>query len=78
MGQSPKVLTNPKKSAIIEELEKRYQKDSFALRCYNYQNKSYLNEIYFKLDLEFKLMTDAKIKDTCGDEISINKLDRAD
>jgi len=67
-----------KKSAIIEELEKRYQKDSFALRCYNYQNKSYLNEIYFKLDLEFKLMTEAKIKDTCGDEISINKLDRAD
>ena len=67
-----------KKTVILEELEKKYQKDSFKLRCHNYNNKSYLEEIFFKLDMHFDLMSNKTVSDTCGEDIWINKLDRDD
>ena len=59
---------------ILNELEKKYPKNTFVLRCYRANKKLYLNEIHFKLNKSnFNLIEDAKLTDTCTtDEIWIN------
>ena len=65
------------KSKIYEEIEKLYGQNTFKLRCYYYNNKYYLEEIHFKLDLNFELTNDANILDTCVDDsVWIIKLKR--
>ena len=58
-----------RKEEILKELEKTYKKDTFALRCNKINNKMYLSEIHFKIGLDFKLITDAKVLDTCKEEL---------
>ena len=65
-----------KKNQIIEEIEKKYPKNSFVLNCHNFNNKSYLDEIYFKLDMEFEITSNGTLSHYCGEDIWINKLDR--
>ena len=62
------------KTYILNELEKKYPKNTFVLRCYRANKKLYLNEIHFKLNKSnFNLIEDAKLTDTCTtDEIWIN------
>ena len=65
------------KYEIYKELEKLYGQNTFKLRCYIYNNKYYLDEIHFKLDLDFNLTKNANILDTCIDDlIWINKLEK--
>ena len=62
------------KTYILNDLEKKYPKNTFVLRCYRANKKLYLNEIHFKLNKSnFNLIEDAKLTDTCTtDEIWIN------
>ena len=57
------------KTDILNELEKKYPKNSFVLRCYTEKKEIYLNEIHFKLNKSnFNLIEDAKLTDTCRTE----------
>ena len=63
-----------KKADLLTMIEKLYPKNSFILRCKEYfKDKLYLEELHFKLDKNFELITDANLTDTCyNDEIWIN------
>ena len=62
------------KNKIKNELDNNIGKNSYALRCKYYNGKYYLDEIYFKLDLEFNITTEANFSDSCEniDSIWIN------
>ena len=53
------------KSDLISELSKTYPKDSFAFNCRNINGKIYLEEVYFKLDFDFKITSDGYLDDPC-------------
>ena len=63
-----------KKKDLLIMIEKLYPKNSFTLRCKEFQkDKLYLEEIQFKLDKNFEFITDANLTDSCyKDEIWFN------
>ena len=61
------------KSVLIKNLEERYLHNSFVFTCFTFNNRLYLNEIYFKLNKNFGLMDGANLIDSCnGEEIWLN------
>ena len=65
------------KTYLIEKLiQLDFPNSSFILFCRKIANEFYLEEIKFKLDLNFKLITDINSKETCPEEFMLEILDR--
>ena len=61
------------KSELENELNKKFGENTYVLRCKEYNNKIYLDEIHFKLDLNFQFIAQAILYDTCNvDSFFIN------
>ena len=54
-----------KKNELIEKIEKKCKKNSFGLKCFNFKDKIYLEEIYFKFDQTFNLIDNITSNDDC-------------
>ena len=52
-------------SEFLEKLKTAMGGDFFAIKCKSVNGKQYLNEIRFKLDLDFKLTTEGKEGGSC-------------
>ena len=57
------------KDHILNKLEERYGKGTYAITCIKFENKYYLSEVRLKLDLNFELTTLGKTIDNCPEEI---------
>ena len=64
------------KTYLIQKLhESNYTDSSYFLTCSKIKNEFYLEEIRFKLDLDFNFITDGKSNDNCPEEFMIEILD---
>ena len=57
------------KTYIYDKLKERYGKGSYAMTCFQYENKYWLNEIKLKLDMDFRNDSKGVTSDNCPEEI---------
>jgi ribonuclease I len=60
---------------LFSKLREKYKDDSFFLFCQNYDDKTYLEELKFKLDMNFELTSEGKVNDNCPEEFYLEIID---
>jgi ribonuclease I len=63
------------KTYLLSKLGEKYKKNSFFLRCVKNYGKQYLDEIKFKLDMNFEFTSEGNYKDECQEQFYIQITD---
>ena len=69
-------LQKVNKTYLFSKLSKRYLPNSFYLSCKLIDNEYYLDELRFQMDINFNLISDAKIVDSCPEEFMLEIADK--
>ena len=57
------------KTYIYDKLKDRFGKGTYAMTCFKYEDKFWLNEIKLKLDMDFRNDSKGDTGDKCPEEI---------
>ena len=64
------------KTYLLSKLDERYSINSYYLYCKKFENKYYLDEIRFKLDMEFNFTSEGNFTDNCPQEFMVEIMER--
>ena len=69
-------LQKVNKTYLFSKLSEIYLPNSFYLSCKLIDNEYYLDELRFQMDINFNLISDAKIVDSCPEEFMLEIADK--
>ena len=64
------------KTYLLSKLDERYSNNAYYLSCKKFENKYYLDEIRFKLDMEFNFTSEGNFTDNCPQEFMVEIMER--